>query len=604
MNSKVIELGKRTINSMIFIWLSLLLSIYIIGHKSDLEYGWTNPENRSETVLKSDGFAYYSFLPQYFIYSNQKQYTFLDSLKNTDPLLQVDWMIYPTQAFNYKINKYYVGTALAMAPFFTINHFYQLISGGKTDGYSFSYRLALFLGAMTYLFLAFVAIIKLSHLYNIPNSIILLGIIILLFGTNLSHYASHDFALSHIYAFTACAWFLFFSKKWAIENKKKYLYLLSFSLGFLVLIRPVDGIILLLLPFLFENWKEFIFRLKSLFTLKHFPIFLISVLIFISFISLQLYSNYIQFGSLKLYSYENEGFDFIFQPKIKEVLFGYAKGFFVYVPVMLLLIPSFIILFFSKRHLTLGSVFVFMVFVWITASWWCWYYGGSFGMRPLVDYYPLFILIILLAFKVMNRYLKFIFLLIMVFGIYLYQILEYQYMNKILHWQSMNKEIFWHVFMEKDTRFEWYPHIILENEHLPKDKKPSFSKSFIYFDNIWESSTSAKYSILDNQSIFHYSLLKKQENRILGFYITGKGKIENGNDLNNAEIFYFKNGDTISRKVGYIGSQMKKLNHFEDFIVQFYNPNIKQSDSIQIHFRKFDKGRSLKDLRIKINYYD
>ena len=36
-----------------------------------------------------------------------------------------------------------------------------------------------------------------------------------------------------------------------------------------------------------------------------------------------------------------------------------------------------------------GIVAVLVVHMYITFSWWCWWYGGTFGQRPMIEIYPL-----------------------------------------------------------------------------------------------------------------------------------------------------------------------------------------------------------------------
>jgi len=582
----------RFVNSSVFTLLTILISVYSVAHKSDLHYGWTNEGKRGKTVFVGDGFGYYSYLPQYFIYSDKEHYIFLDSLGEVDPLIRNQWMIPVLPETNYKVNKFFIGTPLAMAPFFLTNHAIQKISHGRTDGYSHTYRFAIFVGAMFYLLLGLLGLINLLRLFSIPNLISSFLVISLLFGTNLTYYAAIEFTMSHLYAFTFCAWFLYFLKRWEFDNRKSSIMWAVFFYSFLILIRPIDGLIILLSPFFFSNWRVFIARIKSI--IMDYRLLIGSSCIFLFFISLQLISNKIQFGSFKIIAYSNEGFDYIFNPKIYEILFGYRKGLFVYSPIFLLIIPSLLII--KDRFLAKGSFFVFSIIVWITASWWCWYYGGGFGMRPLIDFYSFFILIIAIALKETIFILKGLMTLVMGCFIFFSQIAEFQYINNIFHWDQMNRQYFWHVFLRTDKRFFWYPHLQLERERLPKRvplKIDSYSQELgnLEFENI------------QNNQIFKIEskLIKKKSD--FGIKIQGKALIKNPDELFNVELFCFKNSDTIHHKIQYIGNQIRNLNSFEKFELDFYSNSMQKADSSHIIFRDFQNSKRIEYLEIQVIHY-
>lgn len=594
---KVPKYLTKFLNSRFLSYLVIFFCVYIVAHKSDVHYGWTKNFKEDKTIFVGDGFGYYGYLPQYFIYPEQEHYTFLDSLGEKDPLIQGQFMIPLSEKTHVRENKFFIGTALAMSPFFISNHLIQQLRKDKTDGYSFSYRFAIFVGAMCYLLFGLIGLVTLLKDFLISNLVINFAIVGLIFGTNLTYYASIEFTMSHLYAFVFCTWFLVFLKKWVETNRTKDFYLAVFFYSFLILIRPVDGLILLIAPFFFNSFNAFLDRIGIV--VKKPKTIVFSFLIFFFFIGIQLMSNYVQFGMLKLNGYSNEGFDYLFSPKFIEVLFGYRKGMFMYSPLLLLIIPAFLVLFFKRKYFGIGSIVVFVIIIWITSSWWCWYYGGGFGMRPLIDFYSFFGLIIALSFQYYSQIIKGIIVLCSIAFVYFSQVAEYQYINNIFHWDQMNKHSYWHLFLKEDSRFAWYPHLQLESESLPKDVP--FKKIRISLNGAVKR-LNGVYSFNSIKKEFHFNPQILDATNY-GFLLEGEALITNPNDIYGVELLCFKKNDTIHRKIEYIGNQLKDVNSFGHFQLEFYNGHIPYSDSIQMLIDDHSSTRKLKNATITILMY-
>jgi hypothetical protein len=89
-----------------------------------------------------------------------------------------------------------------------------------------------------------------------------------------------------------------------------------------------------------------------------------------------------QTGYWLFYSYGEKGSFFFLRPRIADGLFSYRKGWLLYTPVMILALAG-IPLLYKKYKLFFASVAVtFILAVYVMFSFWCWWYGGSFGCRP------------------------------------------------------------------------------------------------------------------------------------------------------------------------------------------------------------------------------
>src|SRR5690606_36996632 len=90
----------------------------------------------------------------------------------------------------------------------------------------------------------------------------------------------------------------------------------------------------------------------------------------------------------------------------------------------------------------------FAIIIYVTFAWWCWWYGGSFGCRPMVDFLPLLCLPLAALFTdvfEMKLRIKVLFSLLVVGMIALNMFQSYQYSIYILHDSKMTKAYYWHV---------------------------------------------------------------------------------------------------------------------------------------------------------------
>ncbi len=109
------------------------------------------------------------------------------------------------------------------------------------------------------------------------------------------------------------------------------------------------------------------------------------------FIPQFLYWHYLS-GSYMFYSYPGESFLFWKNPMLTEVWFAPLNGLFLYNPLVLFMVAG--IVFMVCRRMPNGwfLAMFFLLNSYLIASWHAWYFGGSYGCRPFVEYYALFAL--------------------------------------------------------------------------------------------------------------------------------------------------------------------------------------------------------------------
>ncbi len=419
------------------IGLVILWSIINITFKKDYKSG----------IIEADGKGYYAYLPAVFIY-HDLNFGFFDQIEKEKYYNSNLYYDYRRTKNGKTIDKYYVGTAICLAPFFLAGHVITLITGLPADGYSYYYTLMAHLGALFYFMLALLGLRWLLRSFKFGETPIVVTLIATVLGTNLFYYVVIEFAISHVYSFAAIIWFSLMIQKYLANHQNKYLVYSALLLAIITLIRPVNLLIILAIPFLADNPEMLKSGIKSLFTKKWISI--LSLFSFFILVSIQLLIYKLSTGSFIVYSYTDEGFNFL-NPQISNFLFSYRKGMFVYTPLLLLSLGGLIYLFRKNRFQFYTLTGFLIILVYVLSSWHMWFYGGSFSQRVMIDYYAFFSILLAIAFQEMkNTKIKKLFISLIILLVIFCQVQTYQYRRMQIHWSDMNKEKYWDVFMRID----------------------------------------------------------------------------------------------------------------------------------------------------------
>ena len=417
--------------------LLIFISVILVFSAANVKWGG----GRWHSIVRDDGKGYYAHLPAVFIYQDLS-FKFYDEVENSKYHI-------PQLAYDYRneyqgniVNKYFVGTAVAELPFFLMAHALSEPFGFDSDGYSKIYYIFISIAGLFYMVLGLYFLWKILLLYKIkkPNiNIVLLSIGL---GTHLFYYAAFEPCMSHVYSFVFVNAFVLFSKRYFLEGKKQHLFIAALMFGMIILIRPVNGLIILVLPFVagsFSILKDCVIELFTKKTLTFIGAFLIGFVVF----SIQGIIYYIQTGQFIVYSYGNEHFNFLDSHMI-DILFSYKKGLFLYTPICFLALIGAYPLYRRSKFEFFSLLIFFLVLTYVLASWWSWWYGGSFSSRVYVEY--LFIFALLLAFALEQINLKkwrILFIASLFFLILFNQKQTYLYRIGHIHYVDMDKEWYW-----------------------------------------------------------------------------------------------------------------------------------------------------------------
>ncbi len=331
-------------------------------------------------VIFSDAAGYYSYLPYWFSKGTIKE-IFPDSILDRTGL-------------GFKITdegklhtKYTCGVAILQAPFFLVADL--LADPGRFGPGAFTemhYGAVSIAGAF-YGWLGLV-LIYLVLRRRFPVWVATTVPLIIFSGTNFYWYIIDSAGMSHVYSFFLIALFVFLVGKLLDTPSWLNFILLGFVAGMVMLVRPTNAMAFVIIFFYNVNGSGQ-FRERIRFLLSNLKKVASTILpVFIVFIPQLIYWKYC-FGSYFAWSYSGESFDHVMSPYILHVLFSTNNGLLLYSPVIGLFLLGLFIMMMRGYREGLGVLIIFLISLYLFASWWSWYFGCSYGSRCFVDIYPL-----------------------------------------------------------------------------------------------------------------------------------------------------------------------------------------------------------------------
>lgn len=422
---------------------------------------------QTNDIINHDAVSYWAYLPATFIY-NDLSFEFTSGLPD-----DFEGRIWTHSAENGKqVLKMTMGNSLLWTPFFLAAHGYTHISEYRSDGYSLPYSIAIFFAGLFYLALGLIFLNKTLKFY-FSNLTIALVLILLVFGTNLLHYAVIEPGMSHVYSFCLFSIYLFGTIKWSANQSWSNSINLGLLTGLIILVRP-SNIVVILGPLLWGVTGVESFKAKLQIIFKNWYRIICAAFIAFFVFSLQLIYWKSVTGNLLYYSYRDEGFFFL-QPHIIDGLFSYRNGWLVYTPVMLFALLGF---WYLKKQIPglFWTILIFLIVnIYLIFCWWCWWYGGSFGARAMIESYaflslPLAALIQKISEK--RRIVRCIFIIIFSTLVWVNLFQMRQYRTSLLHWDSMSKKAYWGIFLKNYFPEKYQEMLVSPDYESAKAGKP------------------------------------------------------------------------------------------------------------------------------------
>jgi hypothetical protein len=327
--------------------------------------------------IRSDATGYYVYLPAALL---DHDLTLHERLRITNDLPS-GLRIYAATG-NY-VNKYPIGVAVLMLPFFLLAHLLALLTQQPTDGSSALYLLLSGFAGTAYALLGLLLLKRLLLRYA-PLPVVLLTLACVLAGTSLYHYATYYAAFSHAFSFCLIAALLYLTPRWYAQPSWGHTLALGLVCGLLVLVRNTNLLVWLCVPLYgLLHWRDLTPRLRFVWQ-QRARLGLLALLSLLVIFPQLLYWQHVT-GRWLLNAYGAEGFDYALAPQIGYTLFGIERGLFVWAPVLLPALPGLLLMLRQRHPFALAALLYLALFTYMTASWHDPSYGESFGHRAYVD---------------------------------------------------------------------------------------------------------------------------------------------------------------------------------------------------------------------------
>ncbi len=389
----------------------------------------------NKIAIDGDARDYYSYLVSLFIDHN-----FTHQVGN-------DWFLIETPTGT--INVHTIGVSILQAPFFFCALIFSKLFGYASNAFSAPFQIGIYFAGIFYCTLGLIFTRRVLQQLNIKPIYITTLIILCCFGTHLFNYTVNEPGMPHVYAFALTSTLFYTVLNLFQKRKAKYFYLSAVVFGLIILVRPVNAILLVFIPFFFQNRFDMLSTLKVLVRSKHLYF---SFFVLIAVCSIQSLAWYFQNGKLLQDSYAGNGFYFS-DPQIIKMLFGFNNGLFIYVPLCFLFLFGSISILMNNKFKGIVFIVSIAIIFYIFASYWAYNYFDGIGIRTFVDFLPVFVIAgayMLQNFSPKLKYavsaLSFLFLAVNLFHIY-------QYRNGILKGNGMNFEKYSYVFLKTDKLY-------------------------------------------------------------------------------------------------------------------------------------------------------
>lgn len=400
-------------------------------------------------VIKWDGYGYYVHLPAVFIYKQAGTFDFVSEHMSDYAISDKQYQIRELEN-GKKYSVYNIGLSVLWLPFFFLGHLIAIVKSYPSDGMSAPYQWSVILASIFYVALGFFFLRKFLCRY-LSDGLTFLSLLVVAFGTNFFYYATDGIELTHIYLFGLQAIFIYCVDNYFREKTKVHFYCSALILGLMTLVRSSE-ILLIIIPalwgFSFKDWMQNIVSYSWKRLLVSFKFLLVALAIF----SLQLFYYRWTTGLWYIDGYEDHYFDFL-NPHLYECFIGYRRGWLIYTPVMVLGLAGIGLLIKRVKDWFWPILIFISTYCYVIFSWEIWWYGSTFGCRPIVQAYALLALPLGITFSFFwqrSKWLKYLLILLCGFFIFLNLFQTWQFHKRIIPQDLVNKAYYWKVFLKTE----------------------------------------------------------------------------------------------------------------------------------------------------------
>jgi hypothetical protein len=342
--------------------------------------------------IRADGAGYYVYLPAVFLdHDLTLRRTATRSFGGGPRYIPGVYLVKTASGKREPLDQYAVGEAVLIAPFFAAGTALAVIAHEPRDGFSWPYQAADATSGLVYVLLGlFLTATVLRRLFS--RRTVVITTLALAFGAALVEYATYDVSFSHGYSFCLIALVLRLTLSvWEKPGRLNALAL-GASVGLVGLVRLTNLDILVFCALVGVQRRADIDARMRTFG-RHRGLLALGAAACVLVLLPQFAYWYRITGHVLVNEYRASGaYLNVFHPHLIGVLFSVRKGLFFWTPLLLLAVAGLPFLRRTTPPIAVAAVLYLAVTTWIVSSWSIWWYGGSFGMRALIDAMPVFAL--------------------------------------------------------------------------------------------------------------------------------------------------------------------------------------------------------------------
>jgi hypothetical protein len=367
---------------------AVLAVVAVFGTLAIASFAWIYGAKLADgPPIRSDAMGYYLYLPAVLVDRDvTMERTAERSFAGRTSEMQGVRRVPP---YGRYLDKYPVGEAIMLTPFFGLGHLAAMASGAERTGFSRPYQVAAASAGLVFALLG-VMILGFFLLRLVSTGSVVITLLAIVLGTNLFHYATFDAVFSHAFSFFLVTVSVVLAV--ALYERPRFwrAVALGLSTGLVTAVRPSNAVVLVFASLVgVVGIGDVRRRLRSLW--YHRALVTAGSAAFLLAILPQLAYWHAITGKVYVYTYGNEHLDLL-HPHLVDVLFSVRKGLFFWTPVLVLAVIGLPLLRRVAPELFLASVAFLALDTWAIASWDVWWYGGSLGQRPFVEALPVFAL--------------------------------------------------------------------------------------------------------------------------------------------------------------------------------------------------------------------
>lgn len=353
----------------------LLLSLTLLAALVVTGMSLTHGENT--VLILSDGKSYYVWARSLLLDGDVDFQNDYHLIYPPDPLPRESAKVTPTGRV---VNKFPVGMAILETPGLLLGHVAaRYLVHSPTDGLSTPYQVAVVWSLIAFYVASFALLYRAMLDLGVSRMWALGFCLTSLVGTNLVHYIAKEPSMAHASGMALLNVLVFLAVRWSAGHRRVSPAagaLFGALVGLLFLVRNTN---LLLIPVL----GAIVFTKRRIAMVESLPVLAGAVVV----AALQPISLWFLWGRLRFSTYVDEAFTSGI-PGILNALGSPRHGLFVYHPwyaVLLLLAIYAAIRVPRLRSICLAAMTSFLLMALANGTWWCWWFGYSFGNRAFIE---------------------------------------------------------------------------------------------------------------------------------------------------------------------------------------------------------------------------